>query len=64
MLIFERQQSDGVKRRHLCQQETHLETNLLAIKTIDKGDLVTPNRNLAALGNLYHSVVMLIQMIA
>lgn len=45
------------KRHQLCRQESHLEANLAAERTIAKDDLVATTRNLSTLGSLYHSVV-------
>lgn len=51
------QGSDTAKQQQLCRQETNLELELLGQKTVTKADLVPAVRNLAALANLYRSVV-------
>ncbi|TFY68131.1 hypothetical protein EVG20_g3687 [Dentipellis fragilis] len=54
--LFNAAEDDVPKRRKLVKRETKIATGLLSDKSIGKNELVSPVRNLAALGNLYRSV--------
>ncbi|TFK56605.1 Sec8 exocyst complex component-specific domain-containing protein [Heliocybe sulcata] len=52
--------TDIAKKMQLCRQETHFELlQFLGDNSVKKEDLISPLRNLAALGTLYHSVTWL-----
>ncbi|KZT30767.1 hypothetical protein NEOLEDRAFT_1159877 [Neolentinus lepideus HHB14362 ss-1] len=52
--------TDVAKKLQLCRQETHFELlQFLGDGSVNKDDLISPMRNLAALGTLYHSVTWL-----
>ncbi|KZV93778.1 hypothetical protein EXIGLDRAFT_612626 [Exidia glandulosa HHB12029] len=44
----------------ICRQETRVELNFQAGKSIKKTDIIHSTRNIAALGNLYHSLTWFI----
>ncbi|KAF8519097.1 Sec8 exocyst complex component-specific domain-containing protein [Hysterangium stoloniferum] len=55
---------DPKKRQNLCRQEARVELGLLGNDTIPYDDLITANRKLEALGNLYHSLSWFIQQLS